>query len=75
MDEQTKALAKLGGRKFTVTMTVVLVASLALWLKLIGESTWASVVMTISGAYMASNVAQKYVLKETTGTTTTISTD
>lgn len=53
---------KVGGRKFTVTMTCIIVSTALLVLGYVESSQFQHIVVYTTGLYLTANVAQKKVL-------------
>lgn len=57
--EQEYALLKnMGGRKFILSMTVVILTSLLTWFGKLEPGIFATVIVAVVGAYVAGNVIQ-----------------
>jgi hypothetical protein len=54
-------LERLGGRKFILSMTIVLLTAVLLWLIKIDQDTYKYIILSITGGYLTSNVAQKTI--------------
>lgn len=48
-----------GGRKFILSMTVTILATLLIWFTKIDGETYKYLILVTAGAYMTSNVVQK----------------
>lgn len=54
-------LNKLGGRKFLLSMAIVLLTAVLLWLTKVDQDTYKYIILSITGGYLTSNVAQKTI--------------
>ena len=54
-------LDKLGGRKFILSMTIVVLTVIMLWLAKVDQDTYRYIMLSITGGYLTSNVAQKTI--------------
>ena len=48
-----------GGRKFILSMTVTILATILIWFTKIDAETYKYLILVTAGAYMTSNVVQK----------------
>ena len=53
-----------GGRKFILSMTVILLSTFLVWFGKIDAEVFKYLVLVTAGAYIAGNVTQKATLKE-----------
>ena len=54
-------LDKLGGRKFILSMTIVVLTVIMLWLAKVDQDTYRYIMLSITVGYLTSNVAQKTI--------------
>lgn len=52
---------KLGGRKFILVCLIFIVTSILTYFRIVGEDVYQAVVFLLVSAYIAGNVAHKYV--------------
>jgi len=56
--DYTSVLAKLTSRKFVLSFVAIAMTGILAYLKVLDQTAYSSVVITITGAYLASNVFQ-----------------
>lgn len=55
---------RFGGRRFILTCSMMIVASVLLWFGKIGDAIWRDVLVATVAVYVAGNTAQKVAAKQ-----------